>query len=193
MSKTTDPRLVAVWEAMADHFLDAETRQELPMTALRCVEVGLSVEQAREVWKCDVLPAVGFNAFSVAGEWAGWDRAWLVSRIDRIRRGPRWMRQVRLACSIDLMRGERIAIERCIELLEMTPPTERQQLASDLTFLSHHAFEFGQKPLGSVEPAAQERIRALYPNPFERLIGPALARDEAPAVKRRLSAVLGAS
>jgi hypothetical protein len=193
MSETADPRLVAVWEAMAEHFLDTETRQNLPMTALRCVEAGLSVEQAREVWKCDVLPAVGFNVFSVAGEWAGWDRAWLVSRIERIRRGPRWMRQVRLAFSIDLMRGVRVAIERCIELLEVTTTTQREQLARDLTFLSHHAFDFVPKSLGAVEPAARERIRALYPNPFERLIGPALARGEAPAVKARLSAALEAS
>jgi hypothetical protein len=187
MTETTDPRLVAVWDAMADHFLDTETRQDLPMTALRCVEAGLSLVQAREVWKCDVLPAVGFNAFSVAGEWTGWNRAWLVGRIERVRRAPRWVRRARLAFSLDLMRGERVAIERCIALLEGTPPAQREQLTDDLTFLSRHAFDFAPQPLGAVEPAAQERIRALYPDPFERLIGPALMRDEAPGVRARLS------
>jgi hypothetical protein len=193
MTETTDPQLLAVWEAMADHFLDTETRQDLPMTALRCVEAGLSVEAAREVWKCDVVPAVGFNAFSVAGAWAGWDRAWLVGRIERVRRRPRWLRRVRLACGIDVMRGARVAVERCIELLEATPPAQRAQLASDLTFLSRHAFEFAPKPLGSVDPAAQSRIRALYPDPFERLIGPALVPGEVPAMKARLLTVLGPS
>jgi hypothetical protein len=193
MSERTDPRLVPVWEAMASHFLDTETRQDLPMTALRCVEAALSVERAREVWRCEVLPAVGVNAFSVAGEWVGWDRDWLVGRIERIRRGPRWLRRVRLVCSIDVMRGECVAIERCIELLQVTPPMQRQQLATDLAFLSQHAFDFMAKPLGAIEPAAQHRIRALYPNPFERLIGPALVHGEAPAVKARLAAALGMS
>lgn len=191
MTEATDPRLVVVWESMAEHFLDTETRQDLVMTALRCVEAGLSAGQAREVWKCDVLAAVGFNAFSVAGEWSGWDRAWLVSRIQRVRREPRWLRRVRLACSIDPMRGVRVAIERCIELLERTPPAQRPQLASDLGFLSHHAFEVVPKPLDSVEPAAQDRIRALHPDPFERLIGPALVRGEMLAVQARLAAALG--
>jgi hypothetical protein len=193
MTEPTDPRLVAVWEAMADHFLDTETRHDLPMTALRCIEAGLSVEAAREVWKCDVVPAVGLNAVSVAGEWAGWDRAWLVGRIERVRRGPRWMRRVRLVCGIDVMRGARVAVERCMQRLEATPPAQRAQLASDLSFLSRHAFEFAPKPLGSVDPAAQSRIRALYPDPFERMIGPALVRGEAPAVKARLLTALGAS
>lgn len=187
MTETPDPRLVVVWEAMADHFLDTETRQDLPMTALACVEAGLSLVQAREVWKCDVLPVVGFNAFSVAGEWTGWNRAWLVGRIERVRRAPRWVRRARLAFSIDVLRGERVAIERCIALLEGTPPAQREQLVSDLTFLARHAFGFAPKPLGSVEPAAQERIRALYPDPFERLIGPALMRGEALAVRTQLS------
>jgi hypothetical protein len=129
--------------------------------------------------------------FSVAGEWAGWDRAWLVSRIQRARGEPRWRRQVRLACSIDPMRGVRLAIERCIELIERTPPAQRPQLASDLSFLSHHAFEVAPKSLDSAEPAAQDRIRALHPDPFERLVGPALVRGEALAVKERLAAALG--
>jgi hypothetical protein len=178
---------------MADHFLDTETRQDLAMTALRCIEAGLSVEAAREAWKCDVVPAVGCNAFSVAGEWVGWDHTWLVGRIERVRRGPRWTRWVRLVCGIDVMRGARVAVERCIQLLEATPPAQRAQLASDLSFLSRHAFEFAPQPLGSVDPAAQSRIRALYPDPFERLIGPALVRGEAPAMKARLLTALGAS
>jgi hypothetical protein len=51
-------------------------RQDLPLTALCCVEAGLSAAQARQVWQFEVSPAVGFNLLSVAGEWAYWDEDW---------------------------------------------------------------------------------------------------------------------
>jgi len=46
----------AVWIAFADHFLDTETRQELPWAALAAVEAGHSVEQARGIWSVEVRP-----------------------------------------------------------------------------------------------------------------------------------------
>src|SRR5688500_807381 len=81
-----DARRIEAWVAMAEHFLDTETRQEIPMTAPRCVQAGLSTEQARLVWQYEVSPAVAFNVWDIAGEWAGWDRDWLVDRIIRLRR-----------------------------------------------------------------------------------------------------------
>lgn len=52
-----DPQRVDVWVAMADHFLDTETRHELPRTALACLEAGLSAAEARDVWYYEVSRA----------------------------------------------------------------------------------------------------------------------------------------
>ena len=84
----TDPATIAIWVSMADHFLDTESRPDLPLTALSCVEAGLSAAEARAVWEHDVAPAVGLNLLSFAGEWAGWDHDWLVARIEQVR--ARW-------------------------------------------------------------------------------------------------------
>src|SRR5262245_40531383 len=94
---TEDPRRVAVWTAMADHFLDTETRHSVPFTALRCLEAGLTSEEACDVWRYEVTPVVGMNLWSVAGVWDGWDEAWLIEQIRRARAsnrlGPvRWLR-----------------------------------------------------------------------------------------------------
>jgi hypothetical protein len=42
----------------------------------------------------DVHPALYRNLMSVAGEWAGFDEAWLVGRIAMARRQPRWRRRI---------------------------------------------------------------------------------------------------
>jgi hypothetical protein len=80
-----DPRRIEVWLAMADHFLDTETRHDIPLTAMRCVEAGLSVAEARDVWRYEVSPAVWPNGWSVAGEWDFWEREWLLGTIQEVR------------------------------------------------------------------------------------------------------------
>ena len=84
-------RRIAVWMSMADHFLDIDTNDEIPATARLCLEAGLSIDAAREIWRYEVTPAVYLNIWSVAGEWACWDRDLLVQRILEARarvRGP---------------------------------------------------------------------------------------------------------
>jgi len=77
---------VAVWISMAEHFLDTDTQEEIPHTASVCIRSGLSIEDARAIWQHEVSPALYPNLWSVAGEWAGWDEAWLVERILKSRR-----------------------------------------------------------------------------------------------------------
>ena len=95
-----DEARVAVWIALAEHFLDTETRHQLPNAALACVRAGYGVEEVRAIWGCEVAPAVGFNLYLVAGEWACWDPEWLVERIERIRarRSSRLLRRARYRC-----------------------------------------------------------------------------------------------
>src|SRR6478609_6253839 len=194
MTKTsTDPAMLAVWVSMADHFLDTETRHDLPLTALRCVEAGLTPVQAREVWQHDVSPAVGFNLFDIAGEWAGWDEEWLVARIAEARQsrwhGPGRWRKLRLP--MPLMGGQWLAIERIIEFLRAMPDASAQKrAAADLTFLARHLFDFCSTDLSNLASEDRERVRALYPAPFDSLLGSALQTQERAAATLRLQQAL---
>lgn len=191
----TDPRRVAVWVAMADHFLDTETRQEIALTALCCVEAGLTPDQASDVWRYEVSPAVSFNLWDVAGEWAGWDRDWLVQRIERLR--TRWYhrsgtcRALRYRLGVHCMHGVWIAIGRCMEVLVTVPASaERQQLARDLTFVARHYFDFVPGDLAALDSSDSGRIRALYPEPFQHVMAPALVAGEAKTADGRLRSAL---
>lgn len=184
-----ESRKVAVWVAMADHFLDTETRQDMPRTALRCVEVGLTASDARSIWRLQVTPAVGFNLYCVAGEWAYWDRDWLLSRIRRTPRlgrlDPRsWFGA---AWSIG---GVCEAIERCVELVSAASPgADRERLVTDLQLLAGHYFDFCPVPLDGMEHADVCRIRALYEAQFRRLMAPSLVKGEAQNAHARLTAL----
>src|SRR5215831_10625735 len=52
------PALIRAWEAMANQFAGTETRHDIPLTALRCLEAGLSVAEARDVWCFEVSPVI---------------------------------------------------------------------------------------------------------------------------------------
>lgn len=107
---------VAVWMAMAEHFLDTETRESIPRTAEVCVQAGLSVAQAREIWQHEVSPALYANLWSVAGEWAGWDEPWLVQRIRASRRrlrGP--LGYLVYRAQVQGLHDVWLEIERCME------------------------------------------------------------------------------
>lgn len=61
----------AVWEALADLFLDTETRWQLPAIAAVLVESGYSAEELERIWRRELLPEFGGNVLQVAGAWAG--------------------------------------------------------------------------------------------------------------------------
>jgi hypothetical protein len=84
----TRAQQVAIWESMADHFLDTDTDEWIPRTARLCVEAGLSTAEAGRIWRFEVVPAVWPNCWDLAGEWACWPTEWLVAAIERAR--GRW-------------------------------------------------------------------------------------------------------
>jgi len=191
----TAPLTLEVWFNMAGHFLDTETRHDLPYTALSCVEAGLSAAQARQVWQFEVSPAVGSNLFSVAGEWAGWDRDWLVDRIERLRvswwnrPGPwRWLR-----APIVLMNDQWLAIERCMTFLQALPgDLPRKRVARDLAWLTRYWIDFCPQDLSTLEAEERELLRQLYPAPFNALMGSTLDRSERAEAERRVQRALSA-
>jgi hypothetical protein len=124
----------AVWIAMAEHYLDTETRPAMPFTALTCVEAGLSVEAARRIWRDEVEAVLGVNLLSVAGEWAGWEEAWLIEKLKARRafntRAWGLMRFVRF---VELNLTAWASIERSMNALLSVAPEERAALSRELS------------------------------------------------------------
>jgi hypothetical protein len=124
-----DPARRAVWIALADLFLDTDTTSSIPVAARACVDAGYSASEARIIWRHEVTPALWPNIWSVAGEWAGWDEAWLVDRIERQR--GRWPnRPGAIGSLIYRLRAGSLeetwrAIERCMRALEHRGPGSR--------------------------------------------------------------------
>jgi hypothetical protein len=188
-----EPAMVAVWVAMAHHFLDTETRHDLPLTALCCVEAGLSAAQAREVWRFEVAPAVGANLYSMVGEWAYWDRDWLVERILRLR-GSWWNRPGpgrKFHFPLFLSRGDCLAVERCIALLHpIREPSARERLTRDLVALSRVMVDMPTMGEPIFNAQDRERLSQLYPAPFSAVMRPALLSSEVTLAERRIEHAL---
>lgn len=191
---STDPRRVAVWTAMAEHFLDTETRHEIPLTALACIEAGLSIEQASATWQDEITPVLCVNLFSVAGEWAGWDEKWLVESVERQRQGSvlpgpcRWLRYWLAGAGVH---GVWVSVARCMALLLAAPNREqRRELAQDLTVLARHCFDFCPPDVLKLEPAQRVRLSELGAESVLELFRPALGRGEETAAAERVRAAL---
>lgn len=67
-----------VWDALSNFYLDTElTKDDYDVIAEALINSNLSIEQLKEIDKYEVYPTLQFNLLSPAGEWAGFDRAWL--------------------------------------------------------------------------------------------------------------------
>jgi len=187
----------AVWIDFADHFLDTETRQELPWAALAAVEAGYSVEQARDVWVHEVWPAVGGNLLSVAGEWACWDEDWLVGRILEVlerRRPPRCtLSYLSHRLGVHFHDATWVAIEALMRALLAVEPPARRALAADLAALARHFFDFVPPDLGLHVPGRRAQLRRLYAEVFLPAFRPTVVRragESAAALAARVEEAL---
>lgn len=70
-----------VWSALADVFLDTETRQRHPWRAWVCAQSGLTVSELESCFFFDLQPRLGNNRGEVAGEWSAFDLDGLVAEI----------------------------------------------------------------------------------------------------------------
>ena len=190
-----DPRRIEVWVSMADHFLDTETRQDIPLTAMHCIAADLSIAEARDVWRYEVSPAVGLNLWSVAGEWIGWDRDWLIGRIDLLRKRwsnrPGTLRWLRYRIRVHLNHAVWRSIERCMEaLLQIESRALRERMSGDLASLARHYFDFCPDDYSILEGGARARLRSLYPEPFLHVVAPATLPGELWIAARRVRIAL---
>jgi hypothetical protein len=69
--------------ALAELYLDTEVRDGLPRLAQHMLDSGMTRGAIRRLWRSQVTPAVHWNLKAVAGEWAGFDRRWLLSEVER--------------------------------------------------------------------------------------------------------------
>jgi len=70
-----------VWLALSDLYLDTDVSLSYQYIARILAESPYSIEELEEILRTEVAPVVAPNLFSVAGEWAGFDEQWLISRI----------------------------------------------------------------------------------------------------------------
>ncbi|NRA52613.1 MAG: hypothetical protein HRU23_00520 [Gammaproteobacteria bacterium] len=47
------------------------------------IDAEISLKEARLIHQYEVVPAVGFNLAGIAGQWAGFNQAWLISRCSK--------------------------------------------------------------------------------------------------------------
>ena len=69
--------------ALAELYLDTEVRDRVPQLAERMLGSGLTGQEVEELWRSQVTPLVHWNLKRVAGEWAGFDRHWLLAEVER--------------------------------------------------------------------------------------------------------------
>jgi hypothetical protein len=169
-----------LWEAMAEQFLDTEMRHQIPSLAARCVRAGLTPRQARDIWRYEVAPAVALNLWSVAGEWAGWPRGWLVERIERTRRRsarpPGWMAALGYYLLAGMIEPVWRAVERCMVLWASLPAREAARLEVELTWLARVFFDM--VPGAPPTKRSARALRRAYEVAFLPIFGPLVCRDK---------------
>lgn len=74
--------------ALAELYLDTDVRDTLPRLAQRILSSGLSRTQIEQLWRCQITPSVHWNLRSATGEWAGFDRRWILAEVARRRQKP---------------------------------------------------------------------------------------------------------
>lgn len=85
---------IAVWAALSDLYLDTEVAGFHDHIVRVLAASPFALETLHEMLMYDVHPALYPNLMQVAGEWAGFDDAWLLERIHAVRRQPRWRRRI---------------------------------------------------------------------------------------------------
>ena len=74
-----------VWDALSELFLDTElSERDVKRLADGLAQSPYSIAELKDILYFEVYPACKWNLLSVAGEWAFFDRKWIIENI-----GPR--------------------------------------------------------------------------------------------------------
>lgn len=186
-------RLLPVWDAMAEHFLDTEVRHRFPHTALTCLDAGLSPLEARDVWRKDIAPTLAWNLLSVAGEWALWEEAWLIAQIAKTRRANWLIKLTSHRGFARLTKDMWLPIEKSMRVLEHLDQTERRAQVQALSYLTRVFIDFVNPMEPSPETKELVLMRQLYPEPFSSILQTAICSDERASGVARVREFLGES
>jgi hypothetical protein len=88
-----DDARIEVWYALSALYLDTDVVALYPQIAEVLAKSPYSLDALYETLMYDVHPVLYANLTIVAGEWAGFDRDWLLERIAEVRMQPRWRRR----------------------------------------------------------------------------------------------------
>jgi predicted metal-dependent HD superfamily phosphohydrolase len=175
------------WLRLADHFLDTETRQDLPRAAFACVEAGFGAAAMEDALYGRVAPEVGANLLCVAGEWAGWDEAALLAAMRRRTRRPSSWKKARSRALLPGIRGTSESIARFMRLLEATPLDERATAIAALSYLGQLYFDFAPGDPAQRAEGTLARLDAPFIEAFLDAIHPATFRDDRTRGERQLA------
>ena len=70
-----------VWNSLQEFWLDTDANLFLQRVAEVCARSKYSIAELEQIFWNEVQPALQFNLRSIAGEWAGFDPAWLAEQI----------------------------------------------------------------------------------------------------------------
>jgi hypothetical protein len=70
-----------IWDYLQVFWMDTDPEILFPRVVDKCAASKYSLDELKQIFWNEVEPAVGFNMWSIAGEWAGFDVEWLVQRI----------------------------------------------------------------------------------------------------------------
>lgn len=111
-----DPR-EAAWVALAELYLDTDIADRLPAIAHELAATPFDLDSLERILWDEVHPALRANLASVAGEWAGFERSWLLQRIERVRRRPRLLRWLTAPVQRGLVRADWAAVRAQVQCL----------------------------------------------------------------------------
>ena len=85
---------IPVWIALSALYLDTDVRLFHDSIARTLAASPYALDELQRILVDDVHPALHANLLQVAGEWAGFDDAWLVEHVQAVRRRPLWLRRL---------------------------------------------------------------------------------------------------
>lgn len=162
--------------ALADLYLDTEVRDGLPKLAERMASSGMSATELELLWRKQVTPSVHWNLKSTAGEWAGFDRTWLLREVARRADRPGLVSVPIVGALVHRFRAFgaerefRVALALATRLTRMPPvPTEqRARRVAMWEALAHVYFGVDSAPR---QPGAERRsTERLARNYADRLV-----------------------
>ncbi|MFD0724879.1 DUF7079 family protein [Lysobacter brunescens] len=85
---------IPVWVALSELYLDTDVRFFHDSVARVLAASPYPLDELQRILLDEVHPALHANLLQVAGEWAGFDDAWLVEHVQAVRRRPLWLRRL---------------------------------------------------------------------------------------------------